>query len=77
MVGTKNTGGKQVEEVVITIPFPSCVASVSLETAFGTATYDDMSKVSFSLSLSLSLSLSVCVCVVYNYDCCIYLLDIG
>ena len=45
MVGTKNTGGKHVEDVVITIPFPACVSSVSMDSAFGTVSYDDMTKV--------------------------------
>jgi AP-3 complex subunit mu len=45
MVGTKNTGGKQVEDVVIAIPFPKSVANANLSVNHGSFHYDDISKV--------------------------------
>jgi len=45
MVGTKNTQGKQVEDVVVTIPFPKGTASSTLTANFGTVQFDDMSKI--------------------------------
>jgi len=45
MAGTKNTGGKQVEDVVITIPFPKSISSTTLSANFGTVSYDDITKV--------------------------------
>ena len=45
MVGTKNTGGKQVEECVITIPFPKTVANANLTVNHGSFHYDDITKV--------------------------------
>jgi hypothetical protein len=45
MVGPKNCGDKPVEDVLITIPFPKCVATTNLEPTIGTITYDDRTKV--------------------------------
>jgi len=44
MVGTKNTGGKPVEEMVVTIPFPKSIASTNLTANIGNVQYDDISK---------------------------------
>jgi len=45
MVGPKNTQGKAVEEVVITIPFPKGTSSANLTANFGQVEYNDMTKV--------------------------------
>jgi AP-3 complex subunit mu len=46
MVGTKNnTGGKAVEDVVVTIPFPKIISSTSLSANHGQVQYDDINKV--------------------------------
>jgi len=44
MVGTKNTGGKPVEDMVVTIPFPKSIASTNLTANFGNVQYDDITK---------------------------------
>jgi AP-3 complex subunit mu len=44
MCGTKNTRGKDVEDVVVTIPFPKCVATVSFSVNCGSVHYDEMSR---------------------------------
>jgi AP-3 complex subunit mu len=54
MVGTKSTGGRPVEDLVITIPFPKGIASTSLSANFGTVHYDDITKVRDKLGLFLS-----------------------
>jgi len=45
MVGLKNTQGKAVEEVTITIQFPKTISSTALTANFGTSNYDDITKV--------------------------------
>lgn len=45
MVGTKQTNGKQVEDTVITIPFPKSVSSVNFTVSTGNFQFDDMTKV--------------------------------
>jgi len=45
MIGPKNCGDKTVEEILITIPFPKCVATTNLEPSYGTTSYDDRTKV--------------------------------
>ena len=47
MIGPKNCGDKVVEDVVVTIPMPSCVTTYNLEPSIGTTQYDDKTKVSF------------------------------
>lgn len=49
MCGTKNTRGKDVEDVVVTIPFPKSVATVTFSANCGSVHYDDMSRVRVSL----------------------------
>jgi len=44
MVGTKSTGGKPVEDVVVTIPFPKAVSTTSLAPNVGYIQYDDITK---------------------------------
>lgn len=45
MCGPKNTQGKVVEEVIITIPFPRTVTNVTLNANHGYINYDDMTKI--------------------------------
>ena len=46
MVGPKSLPtGKVIEDVVITIPFPKTVSTVSLEATVGSYVFDDMAKV--------------------------------
>jgi len=45
MVGTKNCGGKTVENVVVHIPFGPSICSVNLSPTLGTVSFDDISKV--------------------------------
>jgi len=45
MVGLKNTQGKAVEEVTITIQFPKTISSTALTANFGSSNYDDITKV--------------------------------
>lgn len=44
-VGPKQTMGKLVEDVVLTIPMPPCVTNVSPLSTFGMATYDPVERV--------------------------------
>jgi len=44
MVGPKNCGDKSVEDVLVTIPFPKCVATTNLEATIGSVSYDDRTK---------------------------------
>jgi len=45
MVGLKNTQGKVVEDVTITVQFPKTISSTTLTTSYGTVNYDDITKV--------------------------------
>lgn len=45
MVGPKNTQGKAIEEVVVTIPFPKVISTTNLTANFGNVQYDDLNKV--------------------------------
>jgi len=45
MVGTKNTQGKPVEDMVVTIQFPKTVGSASLSANVGQCQYEDITKV--------------------------------
>jgi len=45
MVGPKNTGGKQVEAVAVTIPFSKSVASTNLTATVGSIHYDEITKI--------------------------------
>jgi AP-3 complex subunit mu len=45
MVGLKNTQGKVVEDVVITVQFPKGISSTTLTANQGTSNYDEMTKV--------------------------------
>lgn len=45
MVGPKNTMGKPVENVAVTIPFSRSTASTNLTATFGSVHYDEISKV--------------------------------
>jgi len=44
MVGPKNCGDKTVEDVIVTIPIPSCVSTHNLEPTMGITKYDDKTK---------------------------------
>eukprot|EP01114_Cavostelium_apophysatum_P011108 TRINITY_DN2529_c0_g1_i1.p1 TRINITY_DN2529_c0_g1~~TRINITY_DN2529_c0_g1_i1.p1 ORF type:complete len:416 (-),score=114.24 TRINITY_DN2529_c0_g1_i1:97-1344(-) len=45
MCGPKNTQGKTIEEVCITIPFPKTTSTTNLTANYGYINYDDMTKV--------------------------------
>lgn len=45
MVGAKNTMGKNLENVAVTIPFPKSVASANLTANIGAVQFNDMNKV--------------------------------
>jgi len=45
MVGIKNSGGKPVEDVIVTIPFQKSISSANLTANFGTVHYDDITKI--------------------------------
>jgi len=45
LVGIKNSTGKPVEDVVITIPFQKSISSANLTTNFGNIHYDDITKI--------------------------------
>lgn len=44
MLGTKQTGGKQVEDIVITIPFQKSIGSANLTANHGQVQFDDITK---------------------------------
>jgi len=45
MVGTKSVQGKSVEDVIITIPFPKMVSTVTLSANYGQVQTDDITKI--------------------------------
>jgi AP-3 complex subunit mu len=45
MVGLKNTGGKVVEEMSLTLQFPKSINTATLTANYGTVQYDDQNKV--------------------------------
>lgn len=55
MCGLKNARGREVEDVVVTLPFPKTVATVNYVANTGAVTYDEVSKVNVC---------AICVCVV-------------
>ncbi len=52
IVGIKNNGGKAVEEVKITIPFPKSVLTVNLTPSFGKIAFDEVTKVMATIRFS-------------------------
>jgi AP-3 complex subunit mu len=58
MVGMKNTQGKPVEDVVITIQFPKTIASASLSANIGQVQFDDITKVMNAHSILSCVSFS-------------------
>jgi len=44
MIGPKNCGDKTVEDVIVTLPIPSCVTTHNLEASIGMTKYDDKTR---------------------------------
>jgi len=61
MAGPKNTMGKTIEDVSITIPFPKSVASTNLTATHGTVQYDEISKVAKWIIGKIPLDKSLCL----------------
>ena len=53
MAGPKACGGKTVEDVVITIPFPQSVSSANLSATHGNVHYDELTKVKIVIQIRL------------------------